>query len=148
MSAEAQTVTPLFHGAQNHCFGCGPNNPFGLKLQFSVTPELSVVCEANLSEFYEGPPGYVHGGVIATLLDEAMSKASRTRKVTAMTREMRIEYLKPVPSRTPIRILGQFIRSEGRKQWLTGEIQNLRGKVLARADGFFIAIHSDQIPEA
>ena len=141
MSTPPQPNTPLFHGAQNHCFGCGTNNPVGLQLQFSVTPNHSVVCHAVVSDNYEGPPGYLHGGIIATLLDEAMSKANRAQGVTAMTRQMQVEYLRPVPSGAAIEIEGHVTRSEGRKHWTEAQIRNAEGKILAQATGLFIAIH-------
>ena len=139
-STPLDNLAPLFHGAQNHCFGCGQANPAGLKLAFSLAPDGSVVSFATVSDNYEGPPGYLHGGIIATLLDEAMSKANRANGVTAMTRQMQIEYLKPVPSGSPIRIEGRVTRSEGRKHWTTARILNADGVVLAQADGLFIAI--------
>ena len=138
-------LAPLYHGAQNHCFGCGQINPAGLHLEFSLTPEKTVVCSATISDNYEGPPGYLHGGIIATLLDEAMSKANRAHGVTAMTRQMQVEYLKPVPSGSPIRIEGRVTRSEGRKHWTTARILNTEGIVLAEASALFIAI---RIPAA
>jgi uncharacterized protein (TIGR00369 family) len=137
---EKSDQTPLFHDAQNHCFGCGAANPVGLHLEFSTTPDHSVVCNAVISDNYEGPPGYLHGGLIATLLDEAMSKANRACGVTAMTRQMQVEYLRPVPSGAVIRIEGRVIRSEGRKHWNEEQIRNAVGKVLAEATGLFIAI--------
>jgi uncharacterized protein (TIGR00369 family) len=138
-----QPLAPLYHGAQNHCFGCGQINPAGLHLEFSVTPDHTVICNAVVSENYEGPPGYLHGGIIATLLDEAMSKANRAHGVTAMTRQMQVEYLHPVHSNSPIRIEGLVTRSEGRKHWTEAHIQNSNGKILAKATGLFIAIHKE-----
>jgi uncharacterized protein (TIGR00369 family) len=139
---------PAFHGAQNHCFGCGAGNPVGLKLEFAVDERegaaFRVVARAAISDDYEGPPGYLHGGIIATLLDEAMSKANRAGGVTAMTRQMQVEYLRPVPSGAAITIRGRVVRSEGRKHWteaqIEGQTENAEAKVLARASGLFIAI--------
>jgi uncharacterized protein (TIGR00369 family) len=139
----ADSLVPLFHGAPNHCFGCSPTNPHGLRLQFSIAEDRTVLCETHVSEFYEGPPGYLHGGIIATLLDEAMSKANRAHGVTAMTRQMNVEYLRPVPSNVSIRVAGNVTRSEGRKHWTTAEIQSNEGKTLAKATGLFIAIRVD-----
>jgi uncharacterized protein (TIGR00369 family) len=136
----SEELTPLFHGAQNHCFGCGTANTTGLRLEFSKSAEGKVVCQAVVSCNYEGPPGYLHGGIIATLLDEAMSKANRAQGVTAMTRQMQVEYLRPVPSGSAIRIEGQVTKSEGRKHWTEARIQNSEGSVLASATGLFIAI--------
>jgi uncharacterized protein (TIGR00369 family) len=141
-SQKDEQLEPLFHGAQNHCFGCGQANPAGLKLEFSKSAENVVVSHATVSDNYEGPPGYLHGGIIATLLDEAMSKANRAQGVTAMTRQMQVEYLRPVPSGSPIRIEGSVTRSEGRKHWTEACIQNADGVVLAHATGLFIAIRT------
>ncbi len=140
MSTDADSLVPLFHGAPNHCFGCSPTNPHGLRLHFTVAEDRSVVCDATVSEFYEGPPGYLHGGIIASLLDEAMSKANRAHGVTAMTRQMSVEYVRPVPSNAPIHLTAQVTRSEGRKHWTSAQIQSGEGKLLAQATGLFIAI--------
>ena len=139
-------AAPLFHGAQNHCFGCGAGNAVGLRLTFSVvrgeTAPWTVIADATVTDQYEGPPGYLHGGIIATLLDEAMSKANRARGVTAMTRQMQVEYLRPVPSGAPIRLEGRVSRSEGRKHWAEARILNSDGVVLASATALFIAIRN------
>ena len=139
-SVNPEEFTPLFHGAQNRCFGCGTNNSVGLRLEFSISPEGVVRSDAVISSQYEGPPGCLHGGIIATLLDEAMSKANRAQGVTAMTRQMQVEYLLPVSSGTPIRIEGRVTRNEGRKHWGEASIRGADGMLLARATGLFIAV--------
>jgi uncharacterized protein (TIGR00369 family) len=140
LSTEAEET--LYHGPQNNCFGCGAANPVGLQLRFAIEPDSAVVCQAVISDQYEGPPGYLHGGIIATLLDEAMSKANRAHGVTAMTRQMQVEYLRPVPSGAAIRIEGNVTRSEGRKHWTEARILSAEGAVLAHASGLFIAIRA------
>jgi acyl-CoA thioesterase FadM len=70
-----------------------------------------------------------------------MSKANRAQGVTAMTRQMQVEYLRPVPSGAAIEIEGRVTRSEGRKHWAEAQIRNAEGKILAQATGLFIAIH-------
>jgi uncharacterized protein (TIGR00369 family) len=133
-----------FHGAQNHCFGCGAGNPVGLQLVFTKEiadgAESRVVAHATISNNYEGPPGYLHGGIIATLLDEAMSKANRANGVNAMTRQMQVDYLRPVPSGNLIIIRGRVVRSEGRKHFTEAHIENADRITLAKATGLFIAI--------
>ena len=83
-------LTPFAHTAQNACFGCGPANPSGLHLEFFLAPDGAVVSSATISNLYEGPQGYLHGGIIATLLDEAMSKAVRAQGFLSMTRNMEV----------------------------------------------------------
>jgi uncharacterized protein (TIGR00369 family) len=130
------------HKAQSRCFGCGPANEIGLHLEFLVGEDGRVVCPVTVPDHYEGPAGYVHGGIIATLLDETMSKSVRARGLTAMTRHMEIDYLRPVHSAAPIRLEGQLLRSEGRKHFTEGRILCARGHVLAKAKGLFIEVSS------
>jgi uncharacterized protein (TIGR00369 family) len=138
-AAFQETVAiPLFHSASNSCFGCGESNPVGLRLTFQALPDLTVFSTAVIGSDYEGPRGCVHGGIIATLLDEAMSKANRARGFRAMTRKMDVEYLRPVPTGEPVRLEGRVLRSEGRKHWTAARVVHSSGKVLAEASGLFL----------
>jgi len=136
----SKTLTPLTHGALHHCFGCGEANLSGLRLKFFVDEARQVVCRARLAKRFEGPPGHVHGGVIATILDEAMSKANRVHDVVAMTRQMDVEYLLPVPLRQTITVMGRRASHDGRKNYCEAEIVNEKGVVLARGKALFIAV--------
>ena len=138
--ASNENLKPLAHGAQNRCFGCGQANPSGLHLEFLLADNGRVVCLANISDTYEGPPGYVHGGIIATLLDETMSKAVRSHGLVAMTRHMEVDYQRPVKSASPIRLEGLVTRSEGRKHWVEAKIMDAEGAVLAQGKGLFIEV--------
>jgi len=133
-------LTHLAHSAQSRCFGCGPANPTGLQLDFLVAEDGSVVCLPTVSEAFAGHPGYLHGGVIATLLDETMSKAVRAKGLTSMTRQLEVDYLRPVPSGVPIRLEGWVVRGEGRKSWAEAKILNAAGKILAHGKGLFIEV--------
>jgi uncharacterized protein (TIGR00369 family) len=132
----------MAHRAQNRCFGCGQANVTGLRLEFLLAEDGTVVCLPTIPDSFEGPAGYLHGGIIATLLDEAMSKSVRARGLTAMTRQMEVEYLRPVHSGAPIRLEGRLVRSEGRKHWSEARILNPRGHILAEAKGLFVEVRS------
>lgn len=134
---------PLPHAAQNQCFGCGPANPIGLHLKFLLAEDETVLAEANLPAVFEGPTSYLHGGIIATMLDETMSKSVRAHNITAMTRHMEVNYLRPVPSGAPLRLEGRVLRNEGRKHWTEARIFNAAGEVLAHSKGLFIEIRHD-----
>jgi uncharacterized protein (TIGR00369 family) len=144
MNLPSEKLTPMAHKAQNRFFGCGPANAGGLHLEFLVAEDGSVVCLPTIPDSFEGPAGYLHGGIIATLLDEAMSKSIRARGLTAMTRQMEINYLRPVHSEAPIRVEGRLVRSEGRKHWSEARIIDARGHALADAKGLFIEVRSGQ----
>jgi uncharacterized protein (TIGR00369 family) len=135
-------LTPFAHSAGNRCFGCGPANQTGLRLEFLLAGEGSVVSFPVVTSAFEGHPGYLHGGMIATLLDEAMSKAVRALGSTSMTRNMEIDYLRPVPSETPLRLEGRVVRNEPRKHWTEARILDDKGRVLAEAKGLFIEVQA------
>lgn len=140
MTRHEEHLTPFAHAASNRCFGCGPANATGLHLEFFLAPDGSVVSLPVVADTFEGHPGYLHGGIIATLLDEAMSKAVRTTGRLSMTRKMETEYLRPVPSGMPLRIEGRILRTEERKVWAESRILNAEDKVLAHAKGLFIEV--------
>ena len=135
----------MLHTAQNRCFGCGQANPAGLRLEFLLAEDGSVVSHPTIPDSFEGPAGFLHGGIIATLLDESMSKAVRARGLTAMTRQMEVDYLHPVPSGAPIRIEGRVLRIEGRKLWTEAKILNANAVTLATGKGLFVEIRADRI---
>ena len=140
MTEANEVLTPFAHRARNTCFGCGPANPTGLQLVFFKREDGSAVCPVSVPERFEGMAGYLHGGVIATLLDEIMSKAMRAQGQSGVTRHMEIEYLRPVPSKTPIRLEAHVTHNEGRKHWVRGSILNERGSVLARGKALFVEV--------
>jgi uncharacterized protein (TIGR00369 family) len=98
------------------------------------------VCFVTVPDTFEGHPGHLHGGIIATLLDEAMHKAVRARGLTSMTGRMEIDYLRPAPSGAPLRLEGRIVSSEGRKHWTEARLLNSKGSVLAESKGLFIAM--------
>lgn len=81
-----------------------------------------------------------HGGIIATLLDEAMGKVCRFREVRAVTAELRVQYLKPVKLDEEIVVEGYETDIKGRNLFLVGEIRNSAGEVLAKGTGRFVVI--------
>jgi uncharacterized protein (TIGR00369 family) len=140
MTERHEHLTPFSHSASNRCFGCGPANEAGLRLEFLLADDGSVVSLPVVPGTFDGHPGYLHGGIIATLLDEAMSKAVRAQGKTSMTRKIEIDYLRPVPSGAPIRIEGRVVRNEPRKHWAEARVVSQQGTVLAEGKGLFIEV--------
>ncbi len=140
-SGHAAKNNAAMAGLTNHCFGCAPGNRYGLRLRFKENAEDgSVTCVFRIARRFEGPPGHVHGGIIATILDEAMGKVNRQKGVVALTRRMSIDYLQPVPLGVRLAAVGWPLKQDGRKHFHAGEIRTAEGVVLARAEGLFIAI--------
>ena len=131
---------------RDYCFGCGPGNPVGLQLKFEVgSGGDSYVAEFELSPEFGGPPGHAHGGIIATILDEAMSKANKLQRRIALTSRIEVEYLRPVPLRQPLVVEGRIARVRGRASYNRAEIRNREGVVLARSRGKFLVVDADKM---
>jgi uncharacterized protein (TIGR00369 family) len=131
---------------KNHCFGCGKDNPQGMRLKFFLDEESrKCVGRFRLPGRFQGPPGHAHGGVIATILDEAMGKVNKLRHVIALTKTMDIEYLRPVPLRKVILVEGYEVRVRGRVHTNAAEIKSEAGEVLARSRGTFIAVDPEKM---
>lgn len=80
-----------------NCFGCSQDNHAGLKLKFEVSDENVVFSSVQLCHIYESFPGVIHGGIVATLLDEVMAQAAYIfRNQPSMTVGLRIRYLQPM----------------------------------------------------
>jgi acyl-coenzyme A thioesterase PaaI-like protein len=148
-TTEQTSESPSANERFNHCFGCGPNNPQGMHLSFAIDTadptHITSTTTVQLTRVYQGPPGFIHGGIIATLMDEAMGKLNRPLNVTAMTRHMEIDYLRPAPLDQPLTLVGTHLSRNGRKLFHQAELRLADGTVLARAKGLFIALSSDHI---
>jgi uncharacterized protein (TIGR00369 family) len=126
---------------KNFCFACGLNNPDGMRLKFVLDEDRNrFVCGFRLSKRYTGPPGHAHGGIIATILDEAMGKVNKLRQVVALTSQITVHYSRPVPLNKPLRVESYEVSVRGRRHTNTAEILNQKGEILARSRGLFIAI--------
>src|SRR6266704_4547902 len=126
--------------AKNQCFACSKDNPDGMHLKFYLDEAArKAICHFTLTQRYTGPPGHSHGGIIATILDEAMGKVNKFRNVLALTKSMQVEYLHPVPLEKQLTVTGYEQSVEGRKHVNGAEISNADGVILARSTGTFIA---------
>ena len=127
----------------NSCFGCGADNPLGIKLSFEGDPENGTAwTEFQPLPFMAGGIGMMHGGFIALLLDEVSSKVLSTLGKTGVTRNIEVSYEKPVALNRPIRIEAKLVQHEGRKHWIEAQILNLQGDVLATSKALFLSFVS------
>jgi uncharacterized protein (TIGR00369 family) len=141
----SEEIVLLKPNPENICFGCGGANARGMLLTFlQDEPAQRIRGNFRLGAEYQGGPGFIHGGIIATLLDEVMGKVCRFRGVRAVTAELAIEYLKPVPVDADLVVEGYEVEIKGRSLFLAGDIRDLSGKVLARGKGRFVIIAPQQ----
>jgi len=132
----------------NPCFGCGDANPRGMHLHFDRDEQRQrIVGKFRLGPEYQGAAGFIHGGIIATLLDEVMSKVSRFSNVRAVTAELSIEYLKPIRVGDELTVEGFNTRREGRQLYHEGEIRDAAGTLLARGRGRFVVVNPESFAQ-
>lgn len=92
------------------CFGCGQNNPIGLKLNF-MKDGNTVRTEFTPAKVYQSWPGVVHGGILTCLLDEAMNYAAYFEGVNCITAQMEIRLRQPVSIERPLVITSSVVRN-------------------------------------
>jgi uncharacterized protein (TIGR00369 family) len=129
----------------NGCFGCGGANPRGMQLTFELDEAAQRIRgKFRIGAEYQGATGYLHGGIIATLLDEVMAKVSRFKEDHAVTGELTVEYRKPVPVEEDLIVEGWEVARDERVRVREGEIRNASGVVLARGRGKFIEVDRER----
>jgi uncharacterized protein (TIGR00369 family) len=118
------------------CFGCGRANPVGLYMKFRDDGVGRVLSEYTVAERYQGYPGLVHGGVIATMLDEAVARVSFIGDPHhfMMSVKLQVSFRHPVPVETPLRVVGRIVKLRGRLGKAVGEVILPDGTVAAEAE--------------
>jgi acyl-coenzyme A thioesterase PaaI-like protein len=92
---------------------------------------------------YEGPPGCVHGGIIALVFDELLGAANIACNSPGMTGTLTVRYHKPTPIRTNLRLVARFEGREGRKIRTTGAMYHGE-ELTAEAEAIFIELVADR----
>src|SRR5262245_26947039 len=83
--------------------------------QFYLELDGSITVTAMLRDEHGGPPTYVHGGVLAALIDEAMGAAAWHAGHKAFAVNLNLNYRQPVPPHVEGRVSARIDRIEGRK---------------------------------
>ena len=124
----------------SRCFACGPEHPRGLRLHFVTTEDGAMSAEWTPTSDLEGYGGIVHGGIVSTVLDEAMAKVVAAAGLQALTAELRVRFRQQTPSGAPLRIRG-WIASRKRRMIQT-EAASLAadGSELAHAWAVFLPV--------
>lgn len=138
-------VTRLEPKVGNRCFGCGADNPRGMLLTFeSDDARQRIIGRFRMSADYQGGPGFLHGGIIATLIDEAMGKVNRFSGARAVTAQLDVEYHRPVPVEADIVVEAWQAERVGRFLIHAAEIRDAAGKLLASGRGRFVAVDPEK----
>jgi uncharacterized protein (TIGR00369 family) len=131
----------------HNCFACGADNPSGMHLKMRVEDGTALVdFEAN--EVYQGFPGAMHGGILATILDEVMAWAIYAAGSWAVTAKMEIRYRDPGPLEGVLHGVGRVTRDRGGKTFeAEGRIAGDDGQTIAEATGLFMRVPVERMRE-
>ncbi|RPJ34126.1 MAG: PaaI family thioesterase [Deltaproteobacteria bacterium] len=123
----------MVHG---NCFACGSNNDRGLHLNFHAREDGSVWGNFIADPKFEGYSGMIHGGIIATLLDSAITHCLLHKGVSALTGRLSVRYLSPIPIGSIVQLKAQMLKTAHRIFFMEGQAF-VDGKQAARADSKF-----------
>lgn len=120
----------------SNCFGCAQHNPIGLRLVFEKKGN-GFATRLTLGAEYESFPGVIHGGIVATILDETLAQAVyRAGLVSAFTTGLRIRYGRPMETGVEYTAHAEITKRDEHSVRASGEILHGRDLVAA-ADGTF-----------
>jgi acyl-coenzyme A thioesterase PaaI-like protein len=124
----------------------GAANPLSPPMQVQLLDDGSVLSEITMRPIHEGPPGAVHGGWVASLLDQLLGIANTVAHVGGMTAELTVRYRKATPYGVPLTIRARTDSVDGRRIYASGEIL-ANGVVTAEASGLFLRPSEARVAE-
>ena len=124
-------------GNSRHNPVTGPENALAPPLYLAGNADRSITGTATLGLPYQGPPGLVHGGVSALLLDHALGVANHWAGATGFTAQLSLRYRRPTPLFEPLTVSCRQVGVDGRKIRTTGTI-SAGGQECVLAEGLFV----------
>ncbi|MGY1814618.1 PaaI family thioesterase [Blastococcus sp. SYSU D00820] len=119
----------------------GPGSPVAPPLVAAAGADGRATGRVTVGKPHEGPPGLVHGGVVATLLDHVLARAVRASGQGGLTATLTVRYRRPVRLGVPLLLSAEVGQTEGRRTSATARLvaEGAPGTVLAEAEGLFVA---------
>lgn len=121
------------------CFACGADNKIGLKLKFTYNNEVAESI-FSLNSDYCGYPNIIHGGIVATILDEAMAKVIINTGIEAVTHDMNVIYKKSLHPNTKYKVIAEILEVKRRIIKSKSTISDMDGKLIASAEARYFKV--------
>jgi uncharacterized protein (TIGR00369 family) len=132
------------------CLVCGLKNPFGLHTAFYELDNKEILAVFTPREQHQSYPGRLHGGIISTILDEAIGRAVMMHsadEVWGVTVDLQVRFKKPVPLDEKLRVVGRITKDSSRFFEGTGELLLADGTVAAEGRGRYLKVPLDKIAD-
>lgn len=126
------------------CYACGDLNPIGLHLHFTMQDDGWASAPFVAQKLHQGYPGFVHGGLVSTLLDEAMGWATYGVGIWALTGKLETSFRKPVPVEETLTVRARITRDRGRVFESVAELYDTAGTLLAESKGILFRASGEQ----
>jgi len=132
------------------CFVCGLENPAGLRLVFYETSHDEVMATYNPPDHFQGYPGVLHGGIVASLLDEAGGRVVMIgdHKHFMLTAKLEVKYRRPTPLGQTLTVYGRLIKRRGRLAQAYAELRLADGTVTAEAELTLADLPGEALPDS
>jgi len=141
---------PALQPNSRMCFVCGLENPVGLQLRIYQTGPDEVETTFTAPEHFQGYPGVLHGGIVASILDEISGRAHMGADPSAprfmFTARLEVRYRRNVPVGAPLRIVGRALKAKRRsaEAW-AGIYDAASGELLAEGNTVLINVPAESL---
>jgi len=124
----------------DRCFACGDRNSRGLRLCFAPDGDRAVTAVWRTDAVWEGFRGVIHGGIVSTVLDEAMSKAVAAAGIPALTCELHVRLRRHVAAAEQLQVSGWVVEKRKRRIVTEATLKDRNGVERAHAWATFLAL--------
>jgi uncharacterized protein (TIGR00369 family) len=132
------------------CLVCGLKNPFGLHTAFYELDNKEILAVFTPRQEHQSYPGRLHGGIISTILDEAIGRAIMMysdAEVWGVTVDLQVRFKKPVPLDEELRVVGRITKDSSRFFEGIGELLLADGTIAAEGHGKYLKVPLDKIAD-
>ncbi len=127
-----------------HCFACGAANDSGLNLEFEAIEGGGVTALYVPQDRHQGWPNVLHGGIVATLLDESAAYVAYARGQHAATARLNVRYSRAAPLDTPLRVTATLAKDTRRMLTIEARVTTLADEKIADAEAKLLLLTPNQ----
>lgn len=123
------------------CFACGKDNEIGLHLDFKYE-DKKTIAEWIPKKPYQGYKDIVHGGIIATVLDEAMTRLGFKLDLNTVTGHLEISFKKPAFVGKKYVIKAEITEEQDHKVYAAATLTDEEGTIISEGKGILVKVKS------
>ncbi|MBR3010655.1 MAG: PaaI family thioesterase [Prevotella sp.] len=141
-------INPWIGIPKYNCFGCSPNNPFGLHMEFFEDGDY-IVSKWHPERNYQGWVDTMHGGVLSTLIDETCGwVVTRKMQTSGFTTSLNVKFRKPVSTNEPVlTIRANIVKQMRNLLFIHAEISNSQGEVCVEGETTYFLMNQEKAKE-